>query len=102
MYAQPYARSLAGVQEVDEMTQADTRGAIVADATVDLGETGCGDLTPLIRGRIRELQSGQVLEVISEEPAAREGIPAWSRLTGNELVATFAESGRTRFFIRKK
>jgi tRNA 2-thiouridine synthesizing protein A len=70
--------------------------------TVDLGQTGCGDLTPLIRGRMRELHSGQVLEVISEEPAAREGIPAWSRLTGNELVATVSESGRARFFIRKK
>ena len=74
----------------------------VADATVDLGQTGCGDLTPLIRGRIRELRSGQVLEVISQEPAAHEGIPAWSRLTGNEVIATLRESSRSRFFIRKK
>jgi tRNA 2-thiouridine synthesizing protein A len=73
-----------------------------ADATVDLGQAGCGDLTPLIRGRLRELQSGQVLEVISEEPAAHEGIPAWSRLTGNELLGTVRESSRSRFFIRKK
>src|SRR6266851_879561 len=102
MYAQPYAPSLAGVQEVYEMAQIDAREAIVADATVDLGQTGCGDLTPFIRHRLRELQSGQVLEVISEEPAAHEGIPAWSRLTGNELLATFNESHRSRFFIRKK
>ncbi len=84
------------------MTQTDAHTPIAADATIDLGQTGCGDLTPLIRGRIRELQSGQVLEVISEEPAAHEGIPAWSRLTGNELLATVTESGRSRFFIRKK
>jgi tRNA 2-thiouridine synthesizing protein A len=75
---------------------------VVADVTVDLGQAGCGDMTPLIRGRMRELQSGQVLEVISEEPAAHEGIPAWSRLTGNELLATITESSRSRFFIRKK
>jgi tRNA 2-thiouridine synthesizing protein A len=74
----------------------------VADMTVDMGQAGCGDLTPLIRGRLRELQSGQVLEVISEEPAAHEGIPAWSRLTGNELIGTVRESARSRFFIRKK
>jgi tRNA 2-thiouridine synthesizing protein A len=74
----------------------------VADMTVDLGQAGCGDLTPIIRGRLRELQSGQVLEVISEEPAAHEGIPAWSRLTGNELVRTVREPRRSRFFIRKK
>jgi TusA-related sulfurtransferase len=84
------------------VTQADPHPPIAADATVDLGQTGCGDLTPLIRGRIRELKSGQVLEVISEEPAAHEGIPAWSRLTGNELLATITDSGRSQFFIRKK
>jgi len=73
-----------------------------ADVTVDLGQAGCGDLTPIIRGRLRELESGQVLEVISEEPAAHEGIPAWSRLTGNELIGTVREPKRSRFFIRKK
>lgn len=76
--------------------------ALTPDLTVDMGQAGCGDLTPLIRGRMRELQSGQVLEVISEEPAAHEGIPAWSRLTGNELIGTVRESSRSRFFIRKK
>src|SRR5262245_38495524 len=45
-------------------------------ATLDLGAAGCGDMTPLIRGRMRELASGQVLEVLSEEPAAHEGIYA--------------------------
>ena len=75
---------------------------LAADLTVDMGQAGCGDLTPLIGGRMRELQSGQVLEVISEEPAAHEGIPAWSRLTGNELIGTVRESSRSRFFIRKK
>ena len=75
---------------------------LAADVTVDLGQAGCGDLTPLIRGRLRELRSGQVLEVISEEPAAHEGIPAWSRLTGNELIGIVRESAGSRFFIRKK
>ena len=73
-----------------------------ADLTVDMGQAGCGDLTPLIRGRMRELQSGQVLEVISDEPAAHEGIPAWSRMTGNELIGTVREASRSRFFLRKK
>jgi tRNA 2-thiouridine synthesizing protein A len=81
---------------------ADDDEAPTADLTVDMGQAGCGDLTPLIRGRMRELQSGQILEVISEEPAAHEGIPAWSRLTGNELIGTVRETSRSRFFIRKK
>ena len=66
------------------------------------GET-CATLTPLIRARINELDSASVLEVRTDDPAAREGVPAWSRLTGNELHGTVEEDGqRTRFYLRKK
>jgi tRNA 2-thiouridine synthesizing protein A len=84
------------------MADAELDAPIDAHATVDMGEAGCADLTPLIRGRIRELESGQVLEVLSADPTAHEGIPAWSRLTGNELIGTLREGGRSRFYIRKK
>lgn len=63
----------------------------------------CATVTPLIKQRIRGLDSGDVLEVRTDDPAAREGVPAWSRLTGNELVETIEEDrDRTRFLIRKK
>ena len=55
-----------------------------------------------IRHSMRELGSGQLLEVISQEPAAHEGIPAWSRLTGNELVQVERGESCSRFYIRKK
>jgi 5-methyltetrahydropteroyltriglutamate--homocysteine methyltransferase len=84
------------------MTHDQTQHPVAPDASVDLGQAGCGDLTPLIRGRSRELQSGQVLEVFSEEPAATEGVPAWCRLTGNELIGVTSETARSRFLIRKK
>src|SRR3981081_1520648 len=89
-------------EERNRVTHAELGAPGGGGATGDLGQAGCGGLTPMIRGRLRELQSGQVLEVISEEPAAHEGVPAWSRLTGNELLATITESARSRFFIRKK
>ena len=72
------------------------------DATVDLGQLGCGDMTPAIRQHLRDLASGQVLEVLSPEPEAHEGIPAWCRLTGHELLASTREPDRSRFYIRKK
>lgn len=74
-----------------------------ADAVLDAPGAACANLTPLIRARIRELASGQVLEVRSDDPAAREGVPAWSRLTGNPLVAVVEDDAeRTRFYLRKK
>ena len=75
----------------------------VADALFEAPGLACANLTPEIKARIRELESGQVLEVRTDDPAAREGVPAWSRLTGNGLIATVADDElRTRFFIRKK
>ncbi len=65
------------------------------------GET-CATLTPLIRARIGSLRSGNVLEVRTDDPSAREGVPAWSRLTGNDLLATVNDGRRTRFYLRKK
>jgi TusA-related sulfurtransferase len=73
------------------------------DAVLDAPGSSCASLTPLIRARIRELASGQVLEVRSDDPAARAGVPAWSRLTGNPLEAVVEDDAeRTRFYLRRK
>jgi TusA-related sulfurtransferase len=74
-----------------------------ADSVLDaLGET-CADLTPLIRARMRGLDSGGVLEVRTDDPSARVDIPAWSRLTGNELITVIeGDSEHTRFYLQKK
>jgi TusA-related sulfurtransferase len=74
-----------------------------SQAVLDAPGASCAYLTPLIKERLALLASGEVLEVQADDPAAREGVPAWSRLTGNELVACVEGSaGRTRFFLRKK
>jgi len=79
--------------------------ALKSDAVLDGSglPLTCANLTPMMKERIRDLQSGQVLEVLADDPAAREGVPAWSRLTGNELLAMVEiDADRTRFYLRKK
>lgn len=74
-----------------------------ADATLDAAGASCATLTPLIRAKLRELAGGAVLEVRTDDPSARVDVPAWSRLTGNELLAAVEEdAAHTRFFVRKK
>ena len=74
-----------------------------ANARLEAPGTACANLTPLIKERMTPLASGQVLEVRSDDPAAREGVPAWSRLTGNPLVYVVEEDERrTRFFLQRK
>ena len=63
----------------------------------------CALLTPAIRTKLRELDSGQVLEVRVNDSTAREDIAAWCRLSGNELLAMMDEGHQgLRFFLRKK
>ena len=70
---------------------------------LDAPGQSCALLTPLIKQEITKLKSGDVLEIRTDDPSAREGVPAWSRLTGNELVGQVEDSEfQTRFFIRKK
>ena len=63
----------------------------------------CALLTPAIRAKLREMASGQVLEVRVNDPTARLDIEAWSQLTGNPLLAITEEPpNRLRFFVQKK
>ena len=76
---------------------------VTATAVLHVPGASCAILTPKVKETMRELSPGEVLEVHTDDPAAREGMPAWSRLTGNALVKVVEEDqDRTRFFIRKK
>ena len=74
--------------------------------TLDAPGLACVDLTPLIAKTMRDLQPGEVLEVHTDDPAARVGVPAWCRLTGNRLVQTSADhdqpTTQTTFHIAKR
>jgi TusA-related sulfurtransferase len=73
------------------------------DVRMDLVGQACATLTPLIATRMRELASGQVLEIVSDDPTARSGLASWSRLTGNPIVAIVDDGpGRTRYYRRRK
>jgi len=70
---------------------------------MDLVGQACATLTPMIAVQMRQLLSGQVLEVISDDPTARSGLAAWSRLTGNPIVAIVEDaSGQSRYYLRRK
>ena len=63
----------------------------------------CALLTPAIKGKFQEMQSGQLLEVRVNDPTAREDIASWCRLSGHELLAAIDESPHLlRVFIRKR
>ncbi len=71
-------------------------------ARLDATGLSCATLTPTIRSAVLGLDFGAVLEIVTDDPEAEEGLRSWTRLTGNELVAAEAGPGSTRrFHIRR-
>jgi tRNA 2-thiouridine synthesizing protein A len=50
---------------------------------------------------IRELQAGDLIEVLATDPGSVPDFDAWCRNTGNELLEQTEEAGVFRFLIRK-
>ena len=76
---------------------------IVAHASLFVPGLACANLTPAIKKEILNLEGGMILEVISDDTASREGVPAWCRLTGNKLLHEQSlDENKTAFFIKKK
>jgi len=72
-----------------------------ADASLDCFGLLCP--MPIIETskRLKELEVGQVLEVISTDPGIKEDMPAWCRLTGQEFLGLEEEGEIIRVYIRK-
>jgi tRNA 2-thiouridine synthesizing protein A len=74
-----------------------------ADARLDALGKSCATLTPEIRAAVGQLQPGQVLEILADDPTAEDGLRAWTRLTGHELVEVAVGSDATsRFYVRRR
>lgn len=95
-------------QEEPTQPRATTTSMSKADAwlSIDTGggqESTCAILTPAIKRKLKEINSGQVLEVRVDDPAAREDIEAWCRLSGNTLLNLRLEGDQElHFYLMKK
>ncbi len=75
------------------------RHTLLPDSGFDGGSLDCGSgLLLLIRRHIDILERGQLLEIRSTESSVDEDIPAWCRLTGNDLVS-WVKNGNQRSFL---
>jgi len=72
------------------------------DASFDGGDLDCGSgLLLLLRQHLDPLARGQVLEVRSTESSVEQDLPAWCRLTGNQLLRLSREGAVRRFLLCK-
>ena len=72
------------------------------NASFDGGNLDCGGgLLLLIRRNIDPLASGDLLEILSTDSTVEVELPAWCRLTKNELVSWTRNGGQRSFLVSK-
>lgn len=73
-----------------------------ADATLDCFGLLCP--LPIIETakKLKELQIGQILEIVSTHPGIKEDMPSWCQLTGHEFLGFEEEGEIIKVFVRKK
>jgi len=52
--------------------------------------------------KIRELEIGQVLQVLSDDKGIKTDMPAWCESTGNEFLGIEQEDGDYKVYVRKR
>ncbi|MBK8324987.1 MAG: sulfurtransferase TusA family protein [Betaproteobacteria bacterium] len=74
------------------------------DFTKELDARGLNCPLPIIKTKkaLGDLQSGQVLKVLSTDAGSVKDMQAFASQTGNELLGSGAEGKEYVFFLRKK
>jgi tRNA 2-thiouridine synthesizing protein A len=74
----------------------------VPDVIYDAGQTGGGELIKSLFLKIEALDSGQIIEVISNEPMVRENLQTWTRIQNHNLLDRKDFGGISYYYIEKR
>jgi tRNA 2-thiouridine synthesizing protein A len=75
---------------------------IKPDETLDCVGLGCP--MPILKTtqKIKEMQPGQVLDVLADDEGLQRDMPAWCKRTGHEYLGTREENGEYHVYVRKR
>ena len=75
---------------------------IQADDVLDCVGLACPMPIFKTANKIKEMQSGQVLEVQSDDDGIVKDMPAWCNKTGHECLGVYKDGEEYRAFVKKK
>ena len=72
-----------------------------ADKTLDCMGLYCP--MPIVKTAqaIKELEPGQVLEILADDQGIKSDMPAWAQKTGNEFLGAEESGGEIKIYVRK-
>ncbi len=58
---------------------------------------------PIVKtaAKIKELKSGEVLEVVADDKGIKLDMPAWCEATGHEFLGMEEEGGEIKVYVKK-
>ncbi|MFQ5974746.1 MAG: sulfurtransferase TusA family protein [Candidatus Hydrothermarchaeales archaeon] len=74
---------------------------MITDHTLDCQGLLCPMPVVELSRKIKDMRSGEVLELLADDEGARKDVPAWCSMTGNEYLG-MEEGDSLKFYIRKK
>ena len=72
------------------------------DQTLDCLTLLCPLPIVKISKAVKEMNSGQTILMLADDPGAKPDMLAWAKRTGNELLGVEEEGKVLKFYIRKK
>lgn len=75
--------------------------AITVDKVVDARGTACPGPLLAAKKTIGEIESGQIMELISSDEGTKTDIERWSRKMEHEFLGVVEENGYSRIFVKK-
>lgn len=75
---------------------------IKPDKTVDYKGLFCPMPIVKVSKAIKEIEVGQVLEMLADDPGSKADMLAWTKSTGHELVSMVEDDGVFKFYVRRK
>lgn len=86
----------------DSTSEHTTEQAPVPQHHLDASGLVCPEPVMLLHNRVRDMASGDVLEVLATDPSTTRDIPRFCQFLGHTLVHQRVEGEAFRFWIRKK
>ncbi len=71
------------------------------DHTLDCKGLSCPMPILKLAKEIKNIEVGQVLELLGTDPGSKTDVPKWCEKTGNEFLEAIEESGVYKYYIRR-
>ena len=77
------------------------RTVLDSDAELDTQGLLCPEPLMLVRNRVRDLESGQVLHIVATDPSTQRDFSDFCRFMGHELLKAEVDREILQFWIKK-